>query len=182
VGAADSLLDGLGTLDPTGIVDALHGVTCAVRGDLFNAGISVAGIVFLGDAAKLGRHADAVVEGVVRGADEAAGAALPAALTVGRNADAGVNVFQGIRSGTPVYSGITNDLEGRPLERGDRFDDVRRLTTTPPSRGEARAIEEAMIVRSPGQNLRHETSPSHAWYQQALDWGEQWLTSNGRPR
>lgn len=46
------------------------------------------------------------------------------------------------------------------------------MTTTPLTRDEARAIEEALIRRHPGfQNRRHEISPNHSWYDDAVAWG-----------
>jgi hypothetical protein len=54
------------------------------------------------------------------------------------------------------------------------------LTTTPVTRGQARAIEEALIQRNPTfENARHEISPLNSWYNDAVGWGEDWLTSNG---
>jgi hypothetical protein len=48
------------------------------------------------------------------------------------------------------------------------------------TRGEARAIKEALIVRNPGfGNMRHSISPTHPWYRQAVEWGEAWLKGNG---
>ena len=60
-------------------------------------------------------------------------------------------------------------------------------------RGKARAIEEALIVRGCGRDLSrckdvadpvltnriHSISPTHPYYQEALDWGEDWLKVNG---
>jgi hypothetical protein len=43
------------------------------------------------------------------------------------------------------------------------------------------SIEEALILRNPGfQNIRHSISPKHAYYKQAVAWGNQWLRSLGR--
>lgn len=48
------------------------------------------------------------------------------------------------------------------------------------TRGEARAIEQALIVRNPGyDNLINSIGTQHSWYQQAVDWGETWLRGNG---
>ena len=109
-------------------------------------------------------------------ARERRAAKLPEALTVGRNAEQGVGVYRGVSNGEQVYSGITNDLERRALQHGDRFSRLVDLTESGTvSRGEARAIEQALIVRDVGENLRNEISPLHPWYQQAVDWGEAWL-------
>jgi len=103
---------------------------------------------------------------------------LPEALTVGRNAEQGVSVYQGVIDGKPAYVGITNDIARRAIEHGDRFvlDELAAGLT----RGEARAVEQAIIAQNPGyQNLINSISPSHPWYQQAVDWGEAFLRANG---
>jgi RHS repeat-associated protein len=112
---------------------------------------------------------------------------LPHALTIGRNAERGVDVYQGVKGGKNVYVGITNKLTRRQTQHGiDKFI-LRPLTTSPVTRGQARAIEEAIIkgaggtVREGGtfMNIRHSISPDHPWYDQAVEWGEQWLRRNG---
>jgi len=45
--------------------------------------------------------------------------------------------------------------------------------------GQARAIEEALIVRNRGQNIIYSISPRHRYYKDALEWGEMWLKING---
>ncbi len=53
-------------------------------------------------------------------------------------------------------------------------------TTSPLTRGEARAVEQAMIERNPGfENKINSISPNHDWFDQAVEWGENWLRSNG---
>jgi len=106
--------------------------------------------------------------------------ALPRELAAGRNAQSGVHEYHGVDAGKPVYAGITNDIARRQAQHGRS---VRLDQLTPAAgvtRGQARAIEEALIVRNPGfQNLRHEISPRRSWYQDALDWGNDWLTGQG---
>ena len=92
-------------------------------------------------------------------------------------------MYEGIKDGESVYSGITNNVERRTAQHGAAGRDfvVAPLTTGAGlGRGEARAIEQAMIVRNAGQNIRNSISPSHSYYQQAVDWGEQWLQGMGR--
>jgi hypothetical protein len=37
-----------------------------------------------------------------------------------------------------------------------------------------------LIVRNPGfENIRHSISPTHPYYDEALQWGEAWLKANG---
>ncbi|WNV87867.1 RHS repeat-associated core domain-containing protein [Umezawaea sp. Da 62-37] len=106
--------------------------------------------------------------------------ALPEALTVGRNADKGVDVYKGIKNGKDVYSGITNNLANRTAQHGSRFDYLQRVTAQGGvTRGEARAIEQALINRSQGLNKINSISPSHPYYQQAVNWGNAWLRRNG---
>lgn len=96
-----------------------------------------------------------------------------------RGGPANVYVYYGARDGKNVYVGITSDVVRRQAQHGDRFI-LQRLPMQPVTRGQARAIEEALIVRNPEfVNLRHSISPTHPWYQQAVDWGEAWLHANG---
>lgn len=105
---------------------------------------------------------------------------VPEALTIGRNAERGVDVYLGVRGGKPVYAGITNSVETRAVQHGARFDQLSQITTQSVTRGEARAIEQALIVRNPGfENAINSISPRHPWYQQAVDWGESWLQGMG---
>lgn len=49
------------------------------------------------------------------------------------------------------------------------------------TRGQARAVEQALIVRNRPNfaNIRNSISPTHSYYQDAVHWGEYWLKSNG---
>jgi len=101
---------------------------------------------------------------------------LPAALQGG---SASVDVYLGVRGGNAVYAGITNDIVRRQGQHGARFV-LQKITGAQVARGEARAIEEALIVRNPHfENIRHSISPRHPYYQQAVNWGESWLKSHG---
>lgn len=92
----------------------------------------------------------------------------------------GVHVYHGVHAGKPVYAGITDDIARRQAQHGDLFVLDQLTPAAGVSRGQARAIEEALIVRNPGfQNVRHEISPRHSWYQDALDWGTDWLMRQG---
>lgn len=86
-----------------------------------------------------------------------------------------------------MYAGITNNPVRRAAEHGDRFA-LRQITEQAGlTRGQARAVEESLIVRAGGvareggvlQNIRHSISPQHIWYQDAVDWGEAWLRYAG---
>jgi len=138
---------------------------------------SVGSSTDIGAGQRLGKTV--LQSGIVVATGVAADTALPEALTVGKNAETGVDVYNGVRDGKDVYVGITNDLLRRGAEHGDRFG-LARLTQTSVTRGEARAIEQAQIVRNPGfENTRNSISPNHDWYKQAVDWGEQWLQGKG---
>lgn len=75
-------------------------------------------------------------------------------------------------------SGLPTTPAVRASQHADRFgleELVSGLT-----RGQARAVEQAIIAQNPGyQNLINSISPRHAWYQQAVDWGEAFLRANG---
>jgi hypothetical protein len=102
--------------------------------------------------------------------------ALPYALSGGQ---ATTFVYLGIRSGNPVYVGITTNIARRQAQHGARFV-LTPITTSPLTRGQARAIEQAMIVRNPQfENVINSISPKHPWYKQAVDWGEWWLRTHG---
>jgi RHS repeat-associated protein len=114
------------------------------------------------------------------GGGNGGGPKLPSALQTGHNAQFGVDVYYGIRNGLPVYCGISCNIAQRLLQHRGRFDELREVTLASVTRGQARAIEQALIVRNPNlENIRNSISHSHAWYQQAVRWGEWWLRVNG---
>ena len=102
---------------------------------------------------------------------------LPKALS-GEPAD--THVYLGIRNGRPVYAGISNNLARRQAQHGGRFV-LEEVTTSPVTRGEARAIEQALIVRNGAtfENKINSISPNHSYYNDAVNWGEAWLKQNG---
>lgn len=102
--------------------------------------------------------------------------ALPSAL---RGGATDVPLYYGVSNGKNVYVGITNNVARLQAEHRSRFV-LDPITSSPVTRGQAPAIEEALIVRNPGyQNMRYSISPNHSWYQGAVDWGEAWLRANG---
>jgi hypothetical protein len=103
--------------------------------------------------------------------------ALPKALSGGA---ADTYVYFGSRNGKNVYTGISNNVGRRTSQHGDRFDGLRQMTDAPVTRGQARSIEQALIVRNPGfQNVRNSISPNHPYYDDAVSLGESWLKQNG---
>jgi flagellar biosynthesis GTPase FlhF len=113
----------------------------------------------------------------------AAANTLPEALRTGTNARTGIDVYIAIERGQAVYCGITCDITKRTIQHaanGRGFDFLEKITRSSVTKGEARAIEEALIRRNPTfYNKRHEISPEHDYYQDALRWGEAWLVRNG---
>ena len=118
------------------------------------------------------RFAVGKVKSLIRGKPPVS---LPQALSGGT---VDTYVYYGKKGGKPVYIGITNDLKSRQMEHGTRFR-LEPITKTPLIRGEARAIEQVLIKNNPGsENIRNSISPTHTWYNQAVEWGEQWLRNN----
>jgi hypothetical protein len=70
-------------------------------------------------------------------------------------------------------------VQGQAADYASRFL-LQPITTSPVTRGEARAIEQALINRNPGfENIRNSISPNHSWYGEAVEWGEAWLKAEG---
>ncbi|MGH3713347.1 MAG: RHS repeat-associated core domain-containing protein [Micromonosporaceae bacterium] len=108
---------------------------------------------------------------------------LPSALRGGSNARAPVYVYFGLdKSGKAVYVGITNNVARRAAEHARSGKGFARLQSLakPVTRGEARAIEQALIKRNPHfQNKVNSISPNHEYQRRAVEWGEGWLRANG---
>ena len=100
---------------------------------------------------------------------------LPAGLRSGYNARKSYQVYLGYdQSGTDVYVGITNNLAKRQSKHGRRFRISPITSGSGVTRGEARAIEQAVINRNPHYvNKANSISPRRG------EWGEAWLKSNG---
>lgn len=89
-------------------------------------------------------------------------------------------VYLGTLDGKTVYTGISNDIVRRQAEHGGRFVLVEISPNL--SRGQARAIEQALIKHNPApkfQNKINSISPKHPYYDEAVAWGEQWLRDHG---
>lgn len=127
----------------------------------------------------LGARVKSVVK-AIEAADGLPAPKLPTALTIGRNAEQDIAVYYGIKAGKPTYCGVTCDLPRRFAEHSGRFDELRMLGSGTLTRGEARAVEQALIVRNPNfANQINSISPRHQWYSEAVNWGEWWLKMNG---
>jgi RHS repeat-associated protein len=111
--------------------------------------------------------------------------AFPAALTVGNNARTGVSVYKGFdKAGEWIYSGITNNIVRRAAEHTGRFkiaEIAEGLT-----RGQARAVEQALIDANKARkaitrpaNAINSISQAHSYYDDAVQWGQWWLSKNG---
>ncbi|MFJ2506070.1 polymorphic toxin-type HINT domain-containing protein [Microbacterium sp. NPDC087592] len=102
---------------------------------------------------------------------------LPSQLSGGSATN---SVYIGVRAGDDVYVGITNNVARRTDQHGARFDTLQVIGTSL-TRGESRAVEQALIVQNSGfENLINSISPRHSFYDQAVEWGRAWLTANGR--
>ena len=112
-----------------------------------------------------GKFAAGKVKSLIRGKPAVS---LPQALS-GDPAD--TYVYYGKKGGKPVYVGITNDLKRRQMEHGTRFR-LEPITKTPLIRGEARAVEQALI-NNPDASVGAQCSTfrtvcSIRWLQSAL--------------
>lgn len=94
-------------------------------------------------------------------------------------------VYFGYRAdGTFAYVGITKNFSARKSQWSGLYDI--RQQSSPLTRGEARAIEEALIVQggfaADGGRLAnkiHSISPNHPYYDEAVAWATRWLADNG---
>jgi hypothetical protein len=83
------------------------------------------------------------------------------------------------KEGEQVYVGITNNIIRRQGEHRDRFR-IEELTEVLLTRGEARAIELALIDSNPHfVNEINSISKKHEYYDDAVAWGNAWLAANG---
>jgi RHS repeat-associated protein len=118
----------------------------------------------------------ALARGVLALAGGAAAKTLPALPNALSGGAANSYVYLGVRNGKSVYTGITNNLIRRGAQHAGRFDSLSRVTSAPVTRGQARAIEQALITRNPGfENKINSISPTHSYYDDAVSWGESWL-------
>jgi hypothetical protein len=88
-------------------------------------------------------------------------------------------VYLGMRGSKAVYAGVTNNLARRGAEHAGRFG-IEALTPRAVTRGQGRAIEQALLNRNPQfQNRINSISPLRSFYNDAVRWGEAWLKSHG---
>ncbi|NTW40781.1 MAG: hypothetical protein HGA44_13015 [Cellulomonadaceae bacterium] len=176
VGAAVGAL-AAGAYLAAGDKDAAKMAAIGAAATLVGAGLAVAAVKaarVVKTAQTLGRLATRAVVKAERAV------ALPAELALKHNAEAGCHVYVGIKNMKTTYVGITNNVARRAAQHGTRFDLLRVLNRTPLTRGEVRAIEQAMIARNPHfTNIRNSIKPTHDYYRQAVTWGNQWLKANG---
>lgn len=90
-------------------------------------------------------------------------------------------VYLGMRSTKPVYVGITSAIANRACQHGDRFDAMVKLTNgSPITRDQARALEQAILELNPHfENQINSIASTRTWYQEAVQWGKQWLNNYG---
>jgi predicted GIY-YIG superfamily endonuclease len=92
---------------------------------------------------------------------------------------ANTRVYLGIKDGATDYVGITKDIAKRQAQHGVRFDFLREITTEPVTRRQARAIEQAMKANPSFSNKINSISPNRDWFNDAVNWGNNRLNSNG---
>ena len=89
------------------------------------------------------------------------------------------DVYLGLSEGQPAYVGITNNISRRATEWSGKYE-LQGINTCPVTKDQARAIEQVLIEKYPVFNNRiNSISPSRSWYQEATDWGRQWLIDHG---
>jgi RHS repeat-associated protein len=179
-GAGSGASDGGGDSGGSGVLDSvqtgLDAVSVAL--DATGAGATVS---WIPDAANAGIS---VARGDTKGAALSAAAMVPflgAGANLARIArdTKAAKVYLGYtKAGEAVYVGITNNLERRAAEHGDRFI-IDAISDWMP-RDAARAIEQAIIERSPGfLNVINSISPNNPIYSNAVAFGEAWLKKHG---
>ena len=78
------------------------------------------------------------------------------------------------------YAGISTNVTKREAKHGVRFDYLERITDSPVTRRQARAIEQALIEANPHfTNKINSISRKRDWYNDAVNWGRSWLRRNG---
>lgn len=86
------------------------------------------------------------------------------------------DVYLGWKAGMPVYVGISKDIASRTCQHGDRFDAFTKLTTSPVTKDQARALEQVILELNPQyQNVNNSISPTRNWYTPATDWAKKVL-------
>uniref|UniRef100_UPI00059119FF GIY-YIG nuclease family protein n=1 Tax=Effusibacillus pohliae TaxID=232270 RepID=UPI00059119FF len=167
--------------------------------DVVSTAIPVGSLSLAARAAKAAGEAAHVAEGarIVGEADRIAAKGAEA-VSAGEHAGDGVaavahetpksllqgpadtHVYLGIKDGKSTYVGITKDLKKRFDQHGNRFDSLRKITDTPLTRRQAKAIEQVLINRNPQfSNKINSISPKRPWYNEAVQWGEAWLKQRG---
>ncbi|WP_020672063.1 DUF6531 domain-containing protein [Amycolatopsis nigrescens] len=105
---------------------------------------------------------------------------FPAYLNQNHNGVGGHGIYHGIVDGEPNYVGISNDIERRGGEHGERFERLEQLNTQDMTRGQARAIEQSYISDHPEwENARNEIAPHRDIHDPAVEWGRWWRRQNG---
>jgi RHS repeat-associated protein len=158
---------------------ALRGATAAERIVASGASAEASGIA--GGAAGHAA-ADAVAARVALGGPESVAWVLPQLPKALGGGTRNVHVYFGVGvDGERIYVGITNDIVRRQAAHSSRMVGLEEVTTHAVTRGEARAIEQALIerFRATFLNKINSISPRHKWQQDAINWGESWLRARG---
>ncbi|MEE9464059.1 MAG: DUF4157 domain-containing protein [Candidatus Neomarinimicrobiota bacterium] len=124
---------------------------------------------------KLGKRGKAVSRGLAR--------IVPKSLRKGRP----THVYLAHRNGVIVYVGITVDRAMRQAKYGRRFT-LAQITTKPLYRRQARAIEQSFInwmkekkkfegIYRKFENIDASIASNRDWYDDAVEWGTEWMKS-----
>lgn len=84
--------------------------------------------------------------------------------------------YYGMKDGKAVYVGITNDLQKRSQQHGDRFDELKPINTEAITRRQSRALEQYQINQNPQfTNKINSISTRRVWYNSAINWAKAWF-------
>jgi hypothetical protein len=93
---------------------------------------------------------------------------------------AAYDVYYGLVNGERAYVGITNNILRRKNEWEGTYR-LEKINSCPVTKDQARGIEQSIINDNPGfNNINNSISPKRSWYQEAVDWGNQWRKANGQ--
>ena len=87
-------------------------------------------------------------------------------------------VYFGMNNNKETYVGISINVAKRKMQHGNRFDRLEPITT-PLTRKEARSIEQVLIEQNPQfTNKINSISKNREWYEEAIEWGTEWIENN----
>ena len=89
-------------------------------------------------------------------------------------------VYIGVKNGEQIYVGITKQALAKRQTQHGKKNGLLRPVATGLTRNQARAVEQALIVRNPNfNNIFNSVSPRRKIYNSAVKWGEKYLSKIG---